>query len=151
MFCSNSGLSGDHYARRPSNNLSQTAFELWKPKENSGRQQLSGAPHATHAKSVDKDVRRELGCTPTVERINTDYDPGSVVSTAQSNQPAGCLKCLISAFAFTHKCHWIGLMNSPSYPRSTRLQNRCKTVFRSVHYSSSCTPLLSVPSFPLVP
>jgi len=75
-----------NYARLPSNNLSQTAFELWKPKENSGRQQLSGAPHATHAKSVDKtDVRRELDCTPTLERINTDYDPGSVVSTAQSN------------------------------------------------------------------
>jgi len=65
--------------------LSQTAFELWKPKENSGRQQLSGAPHATYAKSVDKRVRRALGCTPTFERINTDYDPGSVVSTAQSN------------------------------------------------------------------
>jgi len=65
--------------------LSQTAFELWKPKENSGRQQLSGAPHATHAKSVDKHVRRELGCTPTLVGINTDYDPGSVVSTAQSN------------------------------------------------------------------
>jgi len=85
-----SGLSGDHYARFPSNNLSQTAFELWKPKENSERQQLSGAPHATHAKSVDKHVRRELDCTPTLERINTDYDPlttirGSVVSTAQSN------------------------------------------------------------------
>ena len=31
------------------------------------------------------DVRRELGCTPTLARINTDYDPGSVVSTAQSN------------------------------------------------------------------
>jgi len=30
-------------------------------------------------------VRRELDCTPTFERINTDYDPGSVVSTAQSN------------------------------------------------------------------
>ena len=60
-------------------------FELWKPKENSGRQQLSGAPHATHAKSVDKHVRRELDCTPTLARINTDYDPGSVVSTAQFN------------------------------------------------------------------
>ena len=36
------------------NTLSQSAFELWKPKENSGRQQLSGAPHATRAKSVDK-------------------------------------------------------------------------------------------------
>jgi len=65
--------------------LSQTAFELWKPKENSGRQQLSGAPHATNAKSVDKHVRRELDCTPTLARINTDYDPESVVSTAQSN------------------------------------------------------------------
>jgi len=31
-------------------------------------------------------MRRELGCTPTLERINTDYDPGSVVSMAQSNQ-----------------------------------------------------------------
>ena len=31
------------------------------------------------------DVRRELGCTPSLARINTDYDPGSVVSTAQSN------------------------------------------------------------------
>jgi len=30
-------------------------------------------------------VRRELDCTPTLARINTDYDPGSVVSTAQSN------------------------------------------------------------------
>jgi len=80
-----SSLSGDHYAKLPSNNLSQTAFELCKPKENSGRQQLSGAPHATHAKSVDKHVRRELDCTPTLQRINTDYDPGSVV--AQSNQP----------------------------------------------------------------
>jgi len=50
-----------------------------------GRQQLSGAPHATRAKSVDKHVRRELECTPTLARINTDYDPGSVVSTAQSN------------------------------------------------------------------
>ena len=34
---------------------------------------------------VDKHVRRELDCTPTLARINTDYDPGSVVSTAQSN------------------------------------------------------------------
>jgi len=75
----------NRFARLPSDNLSQTAFELWKPKENSGRQQLSGAPHATHAKSVDKHVRRELGCTPTFERINTDYDPGSVVSMVQSN------------------------------------------------------------------
>jgi len=65
--------------------MSQTAFELWKPKENSRRQQLSGAPHATHATSVDKHVRRELDCTPTLARINTDYDPGSAVSTAQSN------------------------------------------------------------------
>jgi len=73
------------FHRTLTNNLSQTTFELWKPKENSGRQQLSGAPHATHAKSVDKHVRRELDCTPTVARINTDYDPGSVVSTAQSN------------------------------------------------------------------
>jgi len=71
--------------RLPSNNLRETAFELWKPKENRGRQQLSVAPHATHAKSVDKHVRRELGCTPTLENINTDYDPGSVLSTAQSN------------------------------------------------------------------
>jgi len=84
------GLSGDHYARLPSNNLSQTANELWKPKENSGRQQLSGAPHATHAKSVDKHVRRELDCTPTLARINTDYDPGSVGSTAQSNNSIYC-------------------------------------------------------------
>jgi len=53
-----SGLSGDHYAWLPSNNFSQTAFKLWKPKENSGRQQLSGAPHATHAKSVNKRVSR---------------------------------------------------------------------------------------------
>ena len=30
------------------------------------------------------DVRRELDCTPSLARINTDYDPGSVVSTAQS-------------------------------------------------------------------
>jgi len=30
-------------------------------------------------------VRRELDCTPTLARINTDYDPESVVSTAQSN------------------------------------------------------------------
>ena len=30
-------------------------------------------------------VRRELDCTPTLARINIDYDPGSVVSTAQSN------------------------------------------------------------------
>jgi len=82
-----SGLSGDHYARLPSNNLSQTAFELWKPKDNSGRQQLSGAPHATHAKSVDKHEHRELDCAPTLQRINTDYNPGSVVWTAQSNQP----------------------------------------------------------------
>ena len=77
--------SGDHYARLPSNNLSQTAFELWMPKENSRRQQLSGAPHATQAKSVDKHVRRELDCTPSLVRINIDYDTGSVVSTAQSN------------------------------------------------------------------
>ena len=74
------------YARLPSNNLSQTTFELWKPNESGGRQQLSGAPQATHAKSVDKHVRRELVCTPTLARINTDYDPGSVVSTAQSNK-----------------------------------------------------------------
>jgi len=65
--------------------MSQTAFELGKQKENSGRQQLSGAPHATHAKSMDKHVRQELDCTPTLARINTDYDPGSIVSTAQSN------------------------------------------------------------------
>ena len=36
---------------------------------------------------MDKHVRRELDCTPspTPVCINTDYDPGSVVSTAQSN------------------------------------------------------------------
>ena len=85
MFCSNSGLSGDHYARLPSNNLSQTAFELWKLKESGGRQQLSGAPHATHARSVDKPmcVENWTVLPPTLARINTDYDPGSVVSTAQ--------------------------------------------------------------------
>jgi len=36
------------------------------------------------------DVRRELGCTPTLARINTDYDPGSVVSTAESNNSSSC-------------------------------------------------------------
>ena len=35
-------------------------------------------------------VRRELDCTPTLARINTDYDPGSVVSTAQSNNLLWC-------------------------------------------------------------
>ena len=35
--------------------------------------------------SVNKHVRRELDFTPTLACINTDYDPGSVVSTAQSN------------------------------------------------------------------
>jgi len=56
-----------------------------KEKENSGRQKQSEAPHATHTKSVNKHVHREVGCTPTLARINTDYDLGSVVSTAQSN------------------------------------------------------------------
>ena len=54
-------------------------------KREHGRQQLPGAPYATYAKSVGKHVRRELGCTPTLVHINIDYDPGSVVSTAQSN------------------------------------------------------------------
>jgi len=91
LFTAFSEFLGSLFCRERQCNLaktyrkSQTAFELWKPKENSGRQQLSGAPHATHAKSVDKHVRRELDCTPTLARINTDYDPGSVVSTAQSN------------------------------------------------------------------
>jgi len=91
-----SGLSGDCYTRLPSDNLSQTAFELWKPKENSRRQQLSRAPHATHAKSVDKHVRRELDCAPTFERINTDYDPGSddgPVQPATASQPPWPLGC----------------------------------------------------------
>ena len=35
--------------------------------------------------SLWTNVCRELGCAPTLECTNTDYDPGSVVSTAQSN------------------------------------------------------------------
>jgi len=42
--------------------------------------------------SVNKHVRRELDCTPTLACINTDYDPGSVVSTAQSNNNNSWLK-----------------------------------------------------------
>ena len=81
-----SGLSGDHYARLPSNNLSQTAFELWKPKENSGKTATIRSAACYPCQICGKHVRRELDCTPTLARINTDYNPGSVVSTAQSNQ-----------------------------------------------------------------
>ena len=45
------------------------------------------------------DVRRELDCTPTLVRINTDYDPGSVVPMAQSNNNGILLQHLFLCYS----------------------------------------------------
>jgi len=69
------------------------------------------------------DVRRELDCTPTLARINTDYDPGSVVSTAQSNnlltypalhtKRAGMCQLASTCYSYQRPLSW---MNETTMP-----------------------------------
>jgi len=97
----------------------------------------SAAPHATHAKSVDKHVRRELGYTPTLERINTDYDPGSVVSTAQSNN---LLAYLLIVGRSRCSLRTVSISASQRAPRAScrsRLGTYQKHTFRYSGYSGS--------------
>jgi len=53
-------------------------------------------------------VHRELDCSPTLARINTDYDPGSVVSTAQSSPVHiyACIAAFLCRYRFSVNKHF---------------------------------------------